>query len=81
MDQALAQYYDFVIAEAVRASGASEGQLRHWFGSTLITAASMRGIALASSEKTAQLPETALKLFLEQRLVRKNHVEVPSGMN
>jgi tetratricopeptide (TPR) repeat protein len=71
VDQALARYYDRAIEGAVRASGASEGQLRRWFDSRLITGAGMRGIALASSDETAQLPETALQFFLDQRLVRR----------
>jgi tetratricopeptide (TPR) repeat protein len=70
VDQALARHYDRAIEDAVRASGASEGQLRRWFDSRLITGAGMRGIALASSDETAQLPETALQFFLDQRLVR-----------
>jgi tetratricopeptide (TPR) repeat protein len=71
VDQALARHYDRAIEDAVRASGASEGQLRRWFDSRLITGAGMRGIALASSDETAQLPETALQFLLDQRLVRR----------
>jgi tetratricopeptide (TPR) repeat protein len=71
VDQALARHYDRAIEDAVRVSGTSRRQLRRWFGWTLITAAGMRGIALASSDETAQLPETALEVFLDKRLVRK----------
>jgi hypothetical protein len=71
VDQALAQHYDRAIENAIRASGASEGQLRRWFDSSLITGVGERGIALDSSDETRQLPETALELFLDQRLVRK----------
>jgi regulator of sirC expression with transglutaminase-like and TPR domain len=71
VDLALAHHYERAITEAVQVSGASEGQLRRWFGSSLITGAGMRGIALASSDETAQLPESALKVFLDQRLVQK----------
>ena len=75
VDQALASYYDGVIEDAVRASEASEGELRRWFNSSLITGAGRRSIALASSNETAQLPEAALKVFLMQRLVRKESRE------
>jgi hypothetical protein len=71
VDHALAQHYDRAIENAVRASGTSEGQLRRWFDSSLITGAGERGIALDSSDETKQLPETALEVFLDQRLVRK----------
>jgi len=71
VDQALAEYYDHAIEDAACASGTSRRELRRWFGWTLITPAGMRGIALASSEETAQLPESALEVFLDQRLVRK----------
>jgi hypothetical protein len=70
VDQALAQHYDDAIAEAVHASGANEGQLRRWFDSSLITAAGLRGIALRASEETAALPDAALRVFVDQRLVR-----------
>jgi len=70
VDQALAEHYNHAITEAVQASGASEGQLRRWFDSSLITAGGVRGIALSASEETAALPETALAVFLDQRLVR-----------
>ena len=70
VDQALAHHYDQAITEAVRASGASEGELRRWFGRSLITTAGVRGIALTATEKTAALPETALAVLRDQRLVR-----------
>jgi tetratricopeptide (TPR) repeat protein len=71
VDQALARHYDRAIEDAARVSGTSQRQLRRWFGSSLITGVGMRGIALASGDETAQLPETALEVFLTQRLVRK----------
>ena len=70
VDLALAHHYERAITEAVQASGASEGQLRRWFDSSLITGAGVRGIALRASEETAALPETALAVFLDQRLIR-----------
>ncbi len=69
--QALAEHYDRAIEDASRASGTSRRQLRRWFGYSLITGAGMRGIALATSDETAQLPQSALEVFLAQRLVRK----------
>jgi hypothetical protein len=71
VDHALAQHYDRAIENAVRAFGASEGQLRRWFDSSLITGAGGRGIALDCSDETKQLSKTALEVFLDQRLVRK----------
>jgi tetratricopeptide (TPR) repeat protein len=70
VDLALAHHYERAITEAVQVSDASEGQLRRWFDSSLITAAGYRGIALRASEETAALPETALAVFLDKRLVR-----------
>lgn len=70
VDLALAHHYDRAITEAVQASAASEGQLRRWFESSLITAGGVRGIALRASEETAAVPETARAVFLDQRLVR-----------
>ena len=70
VDQALAQHYENAITDAVQVSDASEGELRRWFDSALITPAGIRGIALCGGEDTAHLPQAALDVFVDRRLVR-----------
>jgi WD40 repeat protein len=69
VDRALSRYYEDTIATAVKDSGVTEGELRRWFSDSLITAAGMRRIVLAEDASTKRLPESALKVLKEQRLI------------
>lgn len=74
VEGALAEYYDQVIRDVLKAAGiqVSEGQVRDWFGKELITAAGTRGFVPEIGEQTGGVPKKVAN-FLENRfLIRRD---------
>lgn len=68
--EALSQFYERSVLEAVRETGIGEGRLRHWFDKTLITAAGTRGTVYRGLEGTGGIPNAAVDILADQHIIR-----------
>jgi hypothetical protein len=71
VNQALADYYEDTLSKTLREPGSrvSEGKLREWFSTQLITEAGTRGFVYMGEHRTGGIPN-AMVLYLEGKLVR-----------
>jgi hypothetical protein len=74
VEQALASYYDQVLAQVLGTPSVqvSEGQLRNWFSTRLITEAGTRGFVLQIGGHTGELPNAVVNLLVSKFLVRRD---------
>lgn len=70
VNEALSRLYENAIGIAARESGVTEGALRRWFESALITTAGTRGHVYLGKEKTGGIPNAAIQVLEDQRLIR-----------
>ncbi len=70
VDEALAAYYEWCIAEIVRATGIDEGALRAWFEKTLTTPDGARGIVPRGAESTGGLRNDIVERVQNLYLIR-----------
>ncbi len=70
IDQALRDFYEHALDQTIERAGVSERQLRAWFGQQLITPMGTRGLALQGPEQTAGLPNAAVEVLEQHRIIR-----------
>ena len=70
VDEALREFYDTCINEAVRESHVREGQLRRWFSEKIITPAGTRGIVFKGETETAGIPNETVNVLDRLHLLR-----------
>jgi hypothetical protein len=70
IDRALTDFYEDVLHHTTQATKVSEGQLRRWFGTELITPLKTRGLALRGKAETNGLPNKAVDALERQHLIR-----------
>jgi WD40 repeat protein len=72
VDSALAAFYEEAIANVLRRTEVTvaERQLRTWFDSKLITEAGTRGTAYQGQSETTGLPNSVVRLLVDQFLLR-----------
>ena len=70
VNQALARFYEECIQATVASSGAIEGDLREWFGSTLITPAETRGTVFRGKESTGAISNFAVEVLEDLHIIR-----------
>jgi WD40 repeat protein len=70
VDEALRRFYDASITHAAKNSNTSEGTLRHWFDTTLITPAGTRGTVFRDREDTAGSPNRVIDALVDRHIIR-----------
>jgi hypothetical protein len=70
IDEVLARFYDKAIEETAAGAKVRRRTLRRWFDRNLITPAKTRGIVFQDQQSTAGLPNAAVKLLEERRVIR-----------
>lgn len=70
VNQALVRFYEECIQAAVASSGANEGDLREWFGNTLITPAGTRGTVFRGKECTGAISNSAVEVLEDLHIIR-----------
>ncbi len=70
IDEVLARFYDKAIEETAAGAKVRRRTLRKWFGRKLITPAKTRGMVFQDKQSTAGLPNAAVKLLEEHRIIR-----------
>ncbi|MBP8000928.1 MAG: WD40 repeat domain-containing protein [Chloroflexi bacterium] len=70
VDEALGQFYEQAIAKVMLETHVTEQALRNWFEHELITEAHTRGTVYQGKDTTAGLPNEALRLLVNQFLLR-----------
>jgi hypothetical protein len=70
IDEILERFYDRAVAETAAGTKVKERTLRTWFDDNLITKAKTRGIVIQDEQFTAGLPNSAVALLAERRVIR-----------
>ncbi|MCP4540075.1 MAG: hypothetical protein GY832_23300 [Chloroflexi bacterium] len=70
IDRALTDFYESAVTVAVDQSNVRERDIRWWFADQLITPMETRGIVLRGQEKTADLPNAAVDVLEQRRIIR-----------
>jgi WD40 repeat protein len=70
VNEALTRFFEKNIREAAAVAGVSEAALRRWFDRTMITPEGYRNTVQSGAEETAGLPNAAIKVLEERRLLR-----------
>ncbi len=70
VDRALASYYDECLKETAEVANLKEARLRRWFGMYLITSDGTRGTVHRDARTTGGLPNEAVEMLENLRLVR-----------
>jgi tetratricopeptide (TPR) repeat protein len=68
--EALSAFYERSIKTVVQETGVRQGDLRRWFGNTLITAEGTRGLVFAGREKAGEMPIKAVARLEELHLIK-----------
>ncbi|MFN2285994.1 MAG: hypothetical protein ACK2UQ_16390, partial [Anaerolineae bacterium] len=76
IDRALTDFYRSALDDAQEKTGASQKQLRRWFGNELITPMQTRGLVLRGPETTGTLPNAAIDVLSRHYIIRS---EVRAG--
>jgi WD40 repeat protein len=76
IDRALTDFYRSALDDAQEKTGASQKQLRRWFGNELITPMQTRGLVLRGPETTGTLPNAAVDVLSRHYIIRS---EVRAG--
>ena len=76
IDRALSDFYRSALDAAQAQTGASQKQVRRWFGNELITPMQTRGLVLRSAETTGTLPNAAVDVLSRHYIIRS---EVRAG--
>jgi hypothetical protein len=70
IDRALMDFYEDVLRHTAQETNISEGQLRRWFGTELITPLKTRGLVLRGEDETNGLPNDVVDELERQHLIR-----------
>lgn len=70
VDQALADFYERIIAKVIQDTNINEGLLRRWFEHTLITPAGTRGTVYGGRDVVGGIPAKVVKELVNQHLIR-----------
>lgn len=70
VNQALTMFYEAAISQTVKATDISQRVLREWFDKQLITEAGTRSIVRKGEQETAGLPNRAVDVLVDLRLLR-----------
>ncbi|MCP4544057.1 MAG: hypothetical protein GY832_43655 [Chloroflexi bacterium] len=70
IDRALTDFYENAVEAAVNETSARERKIRWWFAEQLITPMETRGLVLRGRKETAELPNAAVDVLEERRMIR-----------
>lgn len=70
VNQALSQFYERVVQQAVQATAVPEEQLRNWFITQLITPAGTRGTVYRGPTETGRIDNEAIQVMENAHLIR-----------
>jgi len=70
VDEALAHFYNSAVARTVRETRVSEGKLRKWFDTEIITAAGTRGIVFAGGRLAGSIDLRAAEVLEREKVLR-----------
>ncbi len=70
IDRALTDFYEHAVEAAVEKTGVRERDIRWWFANQLITPMETRGLVLRGKNETAGLPNAAVDILEQRRIVR-----------
>lgn len=70
VNKALSRFYERAIQRALGTGGVREGELRRWFGETLITPAGTRGTVYRGRQRTGGIPNEVIDLLENLHLIR-----------
>jgi WD40 repeat protein len=71
VNRALSDFYERCINRAVRQTGVKEGELRDWFGNTLITSDNTRGMVFRGPQKTGLILNSAVDVLEKLHLIKE----------